>query len=105
LNFANMGIGEGADGGWMTVEEEKGVWRLAWVWVWVWDMANGYPKYHGKDETTKADAPTKKQCSFSEARYPHIERGEVSYRALDWAGNVSHVHSTITIGKRPNELQ
>jgi hypothetical protein len=43
-------------------------------------MVNGYPKYHGKEEPVKADAPAK----FLGARYPHIEQGEVSYRALDW---------------------
>jgi len=52
-----------------------------------------------KDEIAKADAPAKKQCGFSEQDTRTLERGEVSYRALDWAGNVSHLHSTITIGQ------
>jgi hypothetical protein len=83
LNFANVGIGEGADGGWTAVVVEKRVWLLVWVWVWVWDMVNGYPKYHGKDETAKVDASTKETMRFLGARYSHIERGEVSFRALD----------------------
>ena len=58
-----------------------------------------YPKYHGKAENSQSDAPAKKQCGLSEQDTRTLERGEVSYRALDWAGNVSHLHSTITIGQ------
>jgi hypothetical protein len=36
-------------------------------------MVNGYPKYHGKDETAKADVPAKETMRFLGARYPHIE--------------------------------